>query len=66
MSAGFIEVSRDAIEEVGVCIERILDRVERHRRRMRCGRTAGIEGQARGSLGTEKNRWVESSPAREK
>ena len=57
---------RVAIEEVGVCRERILDRVERKRRRMRWGTMAGMEGHDSGSLATEKKRWVESSPPREK
>ena len=68
MSAGFSEVLREAIEEVGVCIERIFDLVERNRRRIRCGTMTGSDGHASGSLDTEKNRWVElvSSPPREK
>ena len=57
---------REAIEEVGVCIDRIFDLVDRKRRRIRCGRRTGIEGHDSGSLETEKKRWVESSPAKEK
>lgn len=66
MSAGFSEVLRDAIEEVGVCMDRIFDRVERKRRRMRWGTMTGMEGHDSGNLETEKKRWVESSPPREK
>ena len=66
MSAGLREVLRVAIEEVGVCRERILDRVERKRRRIRCGTRMGMEGHDSGSFATEKKRWVESSPPREK
>ena len=66
MSAGFSDVLRVAIEEVGACIDRIFDRVERNRRRMRCGTRMCIEGHESGSLETEKKRWVESSPPREK
>ena len=68
MSAGFREVLRFAIEEVGVCMDRILDFVDRNRRRMRCGTMTGKEGHesGSGSLETEKKRWVESSPPREK
>jgi hypothetical protein len=66
VSAGFNEVLREAIEEVGVCMDRIFDRVERKRRRMRCGTMTGMEGHDSGNLETEKKRWVESSPPREK
>lgn len=66
MSAGFSEVLRDAIEEVGVCMDRIFDLVDRNRRRMRCGTITGMEGHDSGNFATEKKRWVESSPPREK
>ena len=66
MSAGFSDVLRDAIVEVGVCMDRILDRVDRKRRRMRCGTRMGIEGHDSGIFEIEKKRWVESSPPREK
>jgi hypothetical protein len=61
-----MEVLRDAIEDVGLCIDRIFDLVERNRRRSRCGTSTGREGHASGSLTTEKKRWVESSPTKEK
>lgn len=57
---------RDAIEEVGVCMERIFDRVDRNRRRMRCGTSTGKEGHDSGSFETEKKRCVDSSPEKEK
>lgn len=66
MSAGFIEVLRDDIEEVGVCIDRIFDRVLRKRRRILCGTSTGREGHASGSFATEKKRCVDSSPAKVK
>ena len=66
MSAGLIEVLREAIEEVGVCIERILDLVDRNFRRRRCGKMTGIDGHDSGIFETEKKRCVESSPPREK
>ena len=66
MSEGRNEVFREAIEEVGACIDRIRDLVERNFRRIRCGRMTGIEGHESGILETEKKRWVESSPPREK
>ena len=66
MSAGFNEVLREDMVDVGVCMDRILDRVDRNRRRMRCGTRMCIEGHDSGILETEKKRWVESSPPREK
>lgn len=66
VSAGSKEVFSDAIEEVGVWRDRILDLVERNFRRNLCGRMVGREGHASGSFDLEKNRWVESSPPREK
>ena len=68
MSAGLNEVLREAIEDVGVCMERILDLVERIFRRKRCGRMTGIDGHDIGILETEKKRCVEESspPRREK
>lgn len=61
-----MEVLSDAMEEVGVCMERMRERVERNLRRIRCGRRMWTEGHEKGSLETEKKRWVESSPPREK
>lgn len=66
VSAGFNEVLREAIEEVGDCRDRIFDLVDRKRRRNRCGTMTGIEGQESGSLATEKKRCVDSLPGREK
>lgn len=66
MSAGLIEVLREAIEDVGVCIDRIFDLVDRNFRRSRCGRMTGIDGHDSGIFETEKKRWVEPSPPREK
>ena len=58
---------REAIEDVGVCMERIFDLVDRNFRRSRWGRMTGIEGHDnRGIFETEKKRWVEPSPPREK
>ena len=56
VSAGLNEVFRLAIEDVGVCLDRILDLVERNFRRRRCGRIVGIEGHERGSFAAEKKR----------
>ena len=60
VSAGFMEVFSVAIVEVGVCIDRILDLVDRNRRRKRCSTMTGNEGHASGSFDTEKKRCVPS------
>jgi len=64
VSAGLKEVLRPAMEEVGACLLRIFDRVERSFRRMRWGRMVGIDGQERGRFDFVKKRCVESSPRR--
>lgn len=66
VSAGLNEVLRDAIEDVGVCLDRIRDLVDRNFLRSLCGRMVGIEGHDSGIFETEKKRWVEPSPPREK
>lgn len=66
MSAGLKEVFREEMEEVGVCRDRILERVERNFRLNLCGRMTGKEGHERGNLLLVKNRWEASSPPREK
>ena len=70
-SRGSQEVCSEAREEVGVCRARILERVERNFRRMRCGRSVGMcrEGSEKeGILGTANERVVvgEPSPPRRK
>ena len=60
------EVLRLAIEDVGECLERTFERVERSFRRNRCGSKTGKDGQESGIFDTEKKRCVESSPPREK
>jgi hypothetical protein len=66
VSEGLKEVLREAMLDVGVCRDRILERVERNFRRMRCGRMTGSVGHESGMRETEKKRWIESSPPREK
>lgn len=66
VSDGLSEVLRDAIEDVGVCIDRIRDLVDRNFRRSRCGRMCGIEGHASGIFEIEKKRCVDSSPVKER
>ena len=66
VSAGLKEVLRVAIEDVGVCLARIFDLVDRSFRRSLCGNKTGREGQESGILETEKKRCVESSPPRVK
>lgn len=56
MSAGLKLVLRFAMELVGVCRDRILDRVERSFRRKRPGRRIGIEGHVKGILEVAKKR----------
>ena len=60
VSDGSREVLRDAIEDVGDCIERIFDLVDRSFRRSRCGSLRDIEGHENGNLGTVKKRCVEA------
>ena len=57
---------RVAIEDVGVCIDRIFDLVDRNFRRKRCGSKTGIEGHDSGNFDTEKKRWVEPPSLSEK
>ena len=66
VSEGLSEVLRDAIEDVGVCLDRIRDLVDRNFRRSLCGRMTGIEGHDSGILEMEKKRCVDSSPEKEK
>ncbi len=57
----------EAMEDVGVCIDRMCDRVDRIFRRIRWGMMTGIDGRHdSGILAMEKKRWVESSPPKEK
>ena len=62
MSAGLNEVSMEAMEEVGVCRDRILDLVERKRRRTRCGMWMERFGSEKGSRGMVMCWAIESSP----
>ena len=55
-----------AIEDVGVCLARIFDLVERSFRRSLCGNRTGRDGQESGIFDTEKKRCVDSSPPRVK
>lgn len=64
VSAGLNDVSRDVRDDVGVCRLRILERVERNLRRMRCGTKVGIDGHDTGNLVLEKKRCVPASSRR--
>lgn len=66
VSAGLKEVSREAIDEVGACRDRILDLVDRKRRRMRCGTEMGRLGREKGTRGMVKEKRVWPSPLSEK
>lgn len=66
MYAGLKEVSREAIDEVGVCLDRIFDLVDRKRRLIRCGTYIGRLGREKGMRGMVKEKRVWPSPLSEK
>lgn len=63
--AGLKDSSSEAIEEAGACRERIFERVDRNRRRRRCGMQIGMAGKLKGiirGMAVKKCAGAPSSP----